>query len=119
MLVEELHVRCTFSFEYLTTHEASSGAGGVGFAIRAGVNLILLLTRIKRIPKCVPRICILESSLNQSHRSQRLAVIQHALFGEDCFRFAGMLGTCGVHPITASTEPSVHQGRSWASTSSS
>ncbi|TCD68617.1 hypothetical protein EIP91_010272 [Steccherinum ochraceum] len=64
-------------------------AGGVGFAIRAGVNLILLLTRIKRIPK-----------------SQRLAVIQHALFGEDCFRFAGMLGSfVGLYKLILNALP--------------
>ncbi|KAH9833869.1 uncharacterized protein C8Q71DRAFT_179302 [Rhodofomes roseus] len=51
-------------------------AGGLAFAIRAGVNLILLLTRIKRIPA-----------------KHRLALIRHAAFGEDSFRFATMLGS--------------------------
>ncbi|KAH9854900.1 hypothetical protein C2E23DRAFT_816063 [Lenzites betulinus] len=51
-------------------------AGTVAFALRSGVNFILLLTRIKRIPKRF-----------------RLALIRHALFGEDSLRFAAMLGT--------------------------
>ncbi|KAH9919707.1 uncharacterized protein B0H18DRAFT_1096075 [Fomitopsis serialis] len=51
-------------------------AGGLAFAIRAGVNLILLMTRIKRIPA-----------------QYRLTLIRHAAFGEDSFRFATMLGS--------------------------
>ncbi|KZT70243.1 hypothetical protein DAEQUDRAFT_725509 [Daedalea quercina L-15889] len=51
-------------------------AGGLAFAIRAGVNLILLLTRIRRIPAKL-----------------RLTLIRHAAFGEDSFRFATMLGS--------------------------
>ncbi|OSC97978.1 hypothetical protein PYCCODRAFT_1418695 [Trametes coccinea BRFM310] len=50
-------------------------AGTLAFAIRSGVNFILLLTRIKRIPK-----------------KFRLSLIRHALFGEDSLRFAAMLG---------------------------
>ncbi|KAI0638621.1 hypothetical protein C8Q77DRAFT_1091963 [Trametes polyzona] len=51
-------------------------AGTLAFAIRSGVNFILLLTRIKRIPKRF-----------------RLSLIRHALFGEDSMRFAAMLGS--------------------------
>lgn len=51
-------------------------AGTLAFVIRAGVNLILLLTRLKRIK-----------------REYRFAAIRHALLGEDCFRFAAMLGS--------------------------
>ncbi|KAH8092537.1 hypothetical protein BXZ70DRAFT_898184 [Cristinia sonorae] len=51
-------------------------AGGIAFAIRAGVNIILLLTRIRKISK-----------------AQRFLLIRRALFGEDCFRFAAMLGS--------------------------
>ncbi|KAI0782562.1 hypothetical protein C8Q75DRAFT_727422 [Abortiporus biennis] len=51
-------------------------AGGIGFAIRSGVNLILLLARIKKVP-----------------RHYRFALIRHALFGPDSFRFAAMLGS--------------------------
>ncbi|TBU28745.1 hypothetical protein BD311DRAFT_757898 [Dichomitus squalens] len=51
-------------------------AGSLAFAIRSGVNLILLLTRIRRIPKRF-----------------RLSLIRHALFGEDSMRFAATLGS--------------------------
>ncbi|KAI8989851.1 hypothetical protein BD414DRAFT_536221 [Trametes punicea] len=51
-------------------------AGSLAFAIRSGVNFILLLTRIKRIPKRF-----------------RLSLIRHALFGEDSWRFAAMLAS--------------------------
>ncbi|KAI0711032.1 hypothetical protein C8T65DRAFT_647898 [Cerioporus squamosus] len=51
-------------------------SGTLAFAIRSGVNFILLLTRIKRIPK-----------------NFRLSMIRHALFGEDSLRFAAMLGS--------------------------
>ncbi|CCL99910.1 uncharacterized protein FIBRA_01935 [Fibroporia radiculosa] len=59
-------------------HAAKGGlrSGGLAFAIRAGVNLILLLTRIKKIP-----------------RDHRFALIRHAAFGPDSFRFAAMLGS--------------------------
>ncbi|KAL1940045.1 hypothetical protein VTO73DRAFT_9380 [Trametes versicolor] len=51
-------------------------AGTLAFAIRSGVNFILLLTRIKRIPKRF-----------------RLSLIRHALFGEDSVRFAATLAS--------------------------
>ncbi|KAI0080505.1 hypothetical protein K474DRAFT_1657632 [Panus rudis PR-1116 ss-1] len=59
-------------------HAARGGwrAGGLGFAIRSGVNLILLLVRMDRIPKRL-----------------RFSVIRQALFGEDSLRFASMLGS--------------------------
>ncbi|KZT06541.1 uncharacterized protein LAESUDRAFT_679565 [Laetiporus sulphureus 93-53] len=51
-------------------------AGWLGFSIRAGVNLILLMTRIKKIP-----------------RKYRFALVRRAAFGEDSVRFAAMLGS--------------------------
>ncbi|KAI1795063.1 hypothetical protein LXA43DRAFT_939525 [Ganoderma leucocontextum] len=51
-------------------------AGSLAFAIRSGVSFILLLTRIRRIP-----------------RRFRLSLIRHALFGEDSVRFAATLGS--------------------------
>ncbi|KAI0265887.1 hypothetical protein BC834DRAFT_876787 [Gloeopeniophorella convolvens] len=50
-------------------------AGTIAFTIRSGVNLILLLARFRKIP-----------------RESRIALIQHALFGKDSFRFGAMLG---------------------------
>ncbi|GJE87260.1 hypothetical protein PsYK624_033430 [Phanerochaete sordida] len=50
-------------------------AGTLAFAIRSGVNLILLLAKIKNVPK-----------------SYRLALIRQALFGPESWRFATMLG---------------------------
>ncbi|KAI0684187.1 hypothetical protein BC835DRAFT_1310648 [Cytidiella melzeri] len=50
-------------------------AGTLAFAIRSGVNFILLMTRIKQVPS-----------------SYRFAVIRQALFGSDSVRFAAMLG---------------------------
>jgi hypothetical protein len=38
------------------------GAGAIAFAIRSGVNLVLLLARIKNLPKCV---CIPCSNASQ------------------------------------------------------
>ncbi|KAF8489481.1 hypothetical protein F5888DRAFT_1746487 [Russula emetica] len=54
-------------------------AGTLAFAIRSGVNLILLLARIQRA-RNVPR-------------RTRVSLVQHALFGEDSFRFGAMLGS--------------------------
>ncbi|CUA67828.1 hypothetical protein RSOLAG22IIIB_03258 [Rhizoctonia solani] len=51
-------------------------AGTLGFGIRAGVNLFLLLFRIIRTP-----------------RNLKFALIRHAVFGSDTFRFAAMMGT--------------------------
>ncbi|KAM5542337.1 hypothetical protein V8D89_003796 [Ganoderma adspersum] len=51
-------------------------AGSLAFAIRSGVSFILLLTRIRRIP-----------------RRYRLSLIRHALFGDDSMRFAATLGS--------------------------
>ncbi|KAH9939247.1 uncharacterized protein BXZ73DRAFT_99450 [Epithele typhae] len=51
-------------------------AATLGFLIRSGISFILLLTRIRKVPK-----------------QFRLSLIRHALFGEDSFRLAGMLGT--------------------------
>ncbi|KAJ3523732.1 hypothetical protein NM688_g8677 [Phlebia brevispora] len=64
-------------------------AGSLAFAIRSGVNLILLMTRIKRIPK-----------------SYRLAMIRHALFGPDSWRFAAMLGSfVGFYKLVLNSLP--------------
>ncbi|KAH9959215.1 hypothetical protein BC827DRAFT_1214879 [Russula dissimulans] len=54
-------------------------SGALAFAIRSGVNFILLLARIQRIRK-VPR-------------KTRISLLQHALFGADSFRFGAMLGS--------------------------
>ncbi|KAJ1309232.1 hypothetical protein OPQ81_004899 [Rhizoctonia solani] len=51
-------------------------AGTLAFGIRAGVNLFLLLFRIIRTP-----------------RKLKFALIRHAVFGLDSFRFAAMMGT--------------------------
>ncbi|KAF8270924.1 hypothetical protein EI94DRAFT_1770597 [Lactarius quietus] len=57
-------------------HGARGGlrAGAIAFAIRSGVNLVLLLARIKNLP-----------------RQKRLSLIRHALFGSDSFRAAAIL----------------------------
>ncbi|KAH9042865.1 hypothetical protein EDB84DRAFT_1266717 [Lactarius hengduanensis] len=59
-------------------HGARGGlrASAIAFAIRSGVNLVLLLARIKNLP-----------------RSKRLSLIRHALLGSDSFRAAAMLGS--------------------------
>ncbi|KAF9441977.1 hypothetical protein P691DRAFT_711032 [Macrolepiota fuliginosa MF-IS2] len=59
-------------------HAAKGGfrSGSLAFGIRACVNLVLALLRIHRVP-----------------RDYRPALIRHALFGEDTWRFAAMLGT--------------------------
>ncbi|TCD63219.1 hypothetical protein EIP91_005831 [Steccherinum ochraceum] len=51
-------------------------AGSLAFAIRAGINFFLLLTRIGKVP-----------------RSTRFRLIRHALFGEEPLRFAAMIGS--------------------------
>ncbi|KAF8506075.1 hypothetical protein F5888DRAFT_1840039 [Russula emetica] len=51
-------------------------AGTIAFAIRSGVNLVLLLARIKSLSK-----------------EKRLSLIRHALFGSDSFRASAMLGS--------------------------
>ncbi|KAI0312802.1 hypothetical protein OF83DRAFT_1066610 [Amylostereum chailletii] len=50
-------------------------AGSIAFTLRSGVNLVLLLVRIRSIP-----------------RRERHAFVLRALFGEDSFRFGAMLG---------------------------
>ncbi|KAI9447702.1 hypothetical protein H4582DRAFT_2107222 [Lactarius indigo] len=59
-------------------HGARGGlrASAIAFAIRSGVNLVLLLARIKNLP-----------------REKRLSLIRHALLGSDSFRAAAMLGS--------------------------
>lgn len=52
-------LRALLSSPSLSSTEISSwlhiGAGTIAFAIRSGVNLVLLLTRIKNLSKCVLR----------------------------------------------------------------
>ncbi|KAG8786646.1 hypothetical protein FRC15_010986 [Serendipita sp. 397] len=69
----ELH-----SVEDCFEHAMRGGAraGGLGFGIRSGVNIFLLMFRIFRTPK-----------------SFRFSLIRHALLGPDSFKFAAMLGT--------------------------
>ncbi|KAI6120816.1 hypothetical protein EV401DRAFT_1859442 [Pisolithus croceorrhizus] len=50
-------------------------AGTVAFMLRAGLNVILASLRLGRVPK-----------------QMRYALIRHAIFGKDSFRFAAMLG---------------------------
>ncbi|KAI9457944.1 hypothetical protein BJY52DRAFT_1373808 [Lactarius psammicola] len=50
-------------------------AGTLAFAIRSGVNLILLLARIRKVP-----------------RRTRISLVRHALFGQDSIRFGTMIG---------------------------
>ncbi|KAI0298844.1 hypothetical protein BC826DRAFT_85166 [Russula brevipes] len=59
-------------------HGASGGlrAGAIAFAIRSGVNVVLLLARLKNLPK-----------------ERRLSLIRRVLFGSDSFRTAAMLGS--------------------------
>ncbi|KAI6097507.1 hypothetical protein F5141DRAFT_1148941 [Pisolithus sp. B1] len=51
-------------------------AGTVAFMLRAGLNVILASLRLGRVPK-----------------QMRYALIRHAIFGKDSFRFAAMLGS--------------------------
>lgn len=66
------------SIEEVFEHALRGGAraGGLGFGIRAGVNVFLLMFRIFKTPK-----------------SFRFSLIRHALLGPDTFKFAAMLGT--------------------------
>jgi hypothetical protein len=69
------------------------GAGAFAFAMRSGVNLVLLLARIKKLSKCVYIPCSDASRLNlYPPREKRLSLIRHALFGSDSFRASAMLG---------------------------
>jgi hypothetical protein len=89
----------------VTTWTSFSGAGTLAFAIRSGVNLILLLARIQRVRKMSRSVkgrpsAIRISNLNlflfffRIHRRKTLiSIIQHALFGTDSFRFGAMLGS--------------------------
>ncbi|KAJ7050884.1 hypothetical protein C8F01DRAFT_674657 [Mycena amicta] len=59
-------------------HALAGGARSatLAFNVRACFNLILAFIRIRKVP-----------------RSQWLGLLRHAVFGEDSFRFAAMLGT--------------------------
>ncbi|PPQ69246.1 hypothetical protein CVT26_003658 [Gymnopilus dilepis] len=66
------------SLEACLAHAMSGGirSATLAFNIRASVNLVLALLRIHRVP-----------------RDYRLAMIRHAVFGSDSWRFAAMFGT--------------------------
>lgn len=51
-------------------------AGTIAFMLRAGLNIILATLRFGQVPK-----------------KMRYALIRHAIFGKDSFRFAAMLGS--------------------------
>jgi len=72
---DSAHPLCSV-FAARTDTPSHAGAGGLAFAIRSGVNFFLLLFRITR-----------------TSRKARTALVLHALFGPDSFRFAAMLGT--------------------------
>ncbi|CAK5264658.1 unnamed protein product [Mycena citricolor] len=59
-------------------HASTGGfrAATLAFNIRASLNLVLALIRIRKVP-----------------RDDRLTLIRHAVFGADSLRFAAMLGT--------------------------
>ncbi|PFH47134.1 hypothetical protein AMATHDRAFT_152910 [Amanita thiersii Skay4041] len=59
-------------------HAAKGGfrSATLGFNIRACINLVLALIRLNRVPK-----------------NHRFALIRHAIFGLDTWRFAAMFGT--------------------------
>lgn len=105
MLVGEASVRVALCNNNRTspsriTHSVRLiGAGGIAFAIRSGVNFILLLARIKSVPKCVYRgeMNLLRRLINflLFRRSYRFALIRQALLGAESWRFATMLGASG------------------------
>ncbi|PVF95509.1 hypothetical protein CPB86DRAFT_711129 [Serendipita vermifera] len=66
------------SVEECFEHALRGGAraAGLGFGIRSGVNIFLLIFKVFRTPK-----------------SFRFSLIRHALLGPDSFKFAAMLGT--------------------------
>ncbi|KAF8837288.1 hypothetical protein BDN67DRAFT_973164 [Paxillus ammoniavirescens] len=51
-------------------------AGAIAFAIRASLNVVLATLRFGKVP-----------------REMRFALIRHAIFGKDSYRFAAMLGS--------------------------
>ncbi|PPR04651.1 hypothetical protein CVT24_011869 [Panaeolus cyanescens] len=66
------------TLEECLKHALSGGlrSASLAFNIRACVNIVLALLRIHKVP-----------------RKHRFALIRHAIFGFDTFRFAAMLGT--------------------------
>ncbi|KAH8081313.1 hypothetical protein BXZ70DRAFT_901280 [Cristinia sonorae] len=69
-------------------------AGSLAFAIRAGINFFLLLTRMHKVP-----------------RSYRLRLIRHAVFGEEPLRFAAMIGSfVGLYKLILNALPIVLRG---------
>ncbi|KIJ57278.1 hypothetical protein M422DRAFT_219181 [Sphaerobolus stellatus SS14] len=64
-------------------------AGTLGFGIRAGFNLFVLLFRILRLPK-----------------EFRISLIRRAIVGEDSFRFAAMIGSfVGIYKFLLNALP--------------
>ncbi|KAF9000326.1 hypothetical protein BDQ17DRAFT_1360047 [Cyathus striatus] len=57
-------------------HAVKGGSGALAFNIRAAVNMVLALIRIRSVPS-----------------KHRFALVRHALLGQDTWRFAAMLGT--------------------------
>ncbi|KAG9317934.1 hypothetical protein JVU11DRAFT_2167 [Chiua virens] len=67
-------------------------AGAIAFAIRASLNLVLAALRFGSVPKAM-----------------RFALIRHAIFGKDSFRFAAMLGSfVGLYKSILNTLPIIH-----------
>ncbi|KAL5487505.1 hypothetical protein ACEPAI_5613 [Sanghuangporus weigelae] len=64
-------------------------AGTLGFALRSGFNIFVLLFRISRMP-----------------RQFRFSLIRKAIFGEDSLRFAAMLGSfAGIYKFLLNALP--------------
>ncbi|KAL0950380.1 hypothetical protein HGRIS_010342 [Hohenbuehelia grisea] len=84
--------------------KGAARSASLAFGIRAGINIVLALIRMRRVPK-----------------DYRFALIRHAIFGLDTFRFAAMLGTfTGVYrflinalPLLLSSKP--HLTRQYSS----
>ncbi|KAF8627859.1 hypothetical protein AX15_004206 [Amanita polypyramis BW_CC] len=74
-------------------HAAKGGlrSATLAFNIRACVNLVLAFIRLNRVP-----------------RDYRFAMVRHAVFGEDTWRFAAMLGTfTGLYKFLINALPSL------------
>lgn len=70
-------------------------AGTLAFGIRAGVNLFLLLFRILRTP-----------------RKLKFALVRHAIFGSDSFRFAAMIGSfVAIYKLLVNSLPLIPNGK--------
>ncbi|KAF7301198.1 hypothetical protein MIND_00684500 [Mycena indigotica] len=77
----------------------------LGFTIRASFNLLLALIKARRIPKSLFVAFIVFQS-DPPFRSQWFALVRHAIFGQDTFRFAAMLGTfAGLYKLLVNSFP--------------